>query len=154
MVLELLVSGRMLANGHGFDPQYCKTRLYKATRGNKGSHRAGACWEPRWSWAVPYLLLTVSTQQALPLGTSGTGVSTQLSCLAHVHVCEHAYEGRGSGSSPIEGHTVLSIVLCYGQTATKCLGVTGVTFKSDEAPLCAKSDSFPQPLSFSCFCLM
>lgn len=30
-------------------------------------------------------------QQALPLGTSGTGVSTQFSCLAHVHVCEHAY---------------------------------------------------------------
>lgn len=34
---------------------------------------------------------------------------------------------------------VLSIVLFYGQTATKCLGVTGVTFKSDEAPLCVLS---------------
>lgn len=52
-------------------------------------------------------------------------------------VCAH--EGTGSGSSPIDGHMVLSIALCYGQTATKCLGVTGVTFKSDEAPLCVLS---------------
>lgn len=40
---------------------------------------------------------------------------------------------------PRDGHMVLSIVLFYGQTATKCLGVTGVTFKSDEAPLCVLS---------------
>ena len=43
---------------------------------------------------------------------------------------------------------VLSIVLCYGQTATKCLGVTGVTFKNDEAPLCANSDPFSPAIIF------
>lgn len=57
-----------------------------------------------------------------------------------MHICPVcAHEGRSSGSSPIEGHTVLSIVLCYGQTATKCLGVTGVTFKNDESTLCVLS---------------
>lgn len=65
-----------------------------------------------------------------------------------MHICTVcAHEGRGSGSFLIKGHTILGIVLFYGQTATKCLGITfpGVTFKSDEAPVCSKSD-FPQPL--------
>lgn len=38
MTLELLFSGRMLALGPGFDLQYCKTKLYKTARGNKGSY--------------------------------------------------------------------------------------------------------------------